>query len=254
VPNEFSKLDWRRADDDVALGDNEIHVWLVTTTDPDVNLVSCAALLSVDEQARAEKFIFDKDRRLYTVAHAALRSILSIYLKTAPTSIEFTAGSNGKPGLAGDLSGDLRFNLSHSGDRAMIAAVFGREIGVDIESVKEGFAFDEVAEHFFTAREVAALRALPSRLQRRAFYRCWTSKEAFLKAKGTGLSGELDEVEILRAGDEDVRIDARVPGWTLTELASAGEYEAALVVEGGPLPVSCYLWQPAIGLWTKSSH
>jgi 4'-phosphopantetheinyl transferase len=245
MPNEFSRIDWRRAVDDLALGDNEIHVWLVATTDADINLASCADLLSSAEQARAKKFMFDRDRRLYTVAHAALRSILSRYLQAAPTSIEFIEGSNGKPKLRANLPGDLRFNLSHSGERAMIAAAFGREIGVDIERVKEGFGFDEVAEHFFTAGEVAALRALPSHLQRQAFYKCWTSKEAFLKAKGTGLSGKLDEVEILMGSDEDVRVDARVPGWTLTALDPPGNYQAALVVEGNLLPVSCYQWERA---------
>lgn len=246
MPNELSRTNWRCAADNLALGENEIHVWLVATTVPEVNLASCAGLLSSAEQARTEKFIFDKDRRLYILAHAALRSILCKYLDTPPARLEFIDGSNGKPKLTTDLLGDLRFNLSHSGERAMIAVAFGREIGVDIERVKEGFGFDEVAEHFFTAREVTALRALPSHLQRQAFYKCWTSKEAFLKAKGTGLSGKPDDVEILLAG-EAMRIEARVPGWTLTEIDPTGEYEAALVVEGDPLPVRCYEWEPASG-------
>jgi 4'-phosphopantetheinyl transferase len=92
--------------------------------------------------------------------------------------------------------------------------------------------------------ELAAFRALPVNLQRQGFFKCWTSKEAFLKAKGTGLSGKLDEVEISLAGEQRVVINASVPGWTLSELSPGNGYEAALVVEGGPLPVNCYRWKP----------
>ena len=126
----------------------------------------------------------------------------------------------------------------------MIAVAFGREIGVDIERVKEGFGFDEVAEHFFTAREVTALRALPSHLQRQAFYKCWTSKEAFLKAKGTGLSGELDVVEIIVDREEYVRIDAHVPGWSLAEIDPGEGYVGALASEGEPPTMQLYRWRP----------
>jgi 4'-phosphopantetheinyl transferase len=241
VPNQFSRPEWRQAPADFALGSNEVHVWLIDSSAND--FARCAELLSGDEQAHAERFKFDKDRKLYTVAHAALRSILSRYLRTPAEKIEFATGANGKPRLASDLPVDLRFNLSHSGNSAAVALTLRREIGVDLEQVKQDFAFDEVAERFFTAREVAALRALAKNLQRHAFYQCWTSKEAFLKAKGTGLSGELDEVEITMTADRQVRIEANVPGWTLTELAPGGEYKAALVIVGAPLAVSLYRWQ-----------
>jgi len=85
-------------------------------------------------------------------------------------------------------------------------------------------------------------------LQRQAFFKCWTSKEAFLKAKGTGLSGKLDEVEITLADDQRVLIHTSVPGWTLMELDPSNNYEAALVVEGGRLPINGYRWQP-ISAW-----
>ncbi len=198
--------------------------------------------MSEAERARAEKFKFDKDRRLFTVAHAALRSILSQYLQTGPANLEFAIGPNGKPGFAGDSFGDLRFNLSHSGTSALIAVVLKREIGADIELIKKDFAFAEVAERFFTAREVAALRALPDSLQRQGFYKCWTSKEAFLKAKGSGLSGTLDEVEITVDKDQSVQIRANVPGWSLIELPPITDYAAAVVIEGTQLPANCYDW------------
>jgi 4'-phosphopantetheinyl transferase len=197
--------------------------------------------LSEAEQARAGRFKFDRDRRLFTVAHAALRSICAKYLRTSPRRIEFTESRYGKPKLAlGSLTG-LEFNLSHSGKLALIAAALRREVGVDLECVRD-FDFEQVAERFFTAREVAALRSLAKSQWRSAFYQCWTSKEAFLKGKGTGLSGELDEVEIASMADGQVRIRAAVPGWSLMELPVGDGYVAALASQGAPVRVKLYEW------------
>lgn len=224
------------------VADHEIHVWVAATKEGDDFRESCCPVLSAAEQERARKFKFEKDEKLFAVAHAALRSILARYLSDAPGKFEFVTGPQGKPCLPADLGENLRFNLSHSGELAVIS-IASRELGVDVECVKENFGFEEVAEHFFTAREVAALRALPKHLQRRAFYQCWTCKEAFLKAKGTGLSGGLDEVQIVLDG-ESARIDANVSGWSLKEIDVAEGYAAAVVIAGGPSDVEIYRWVP----------
>lgn len=161
-----------------------------------------------------------------------------------PRSVEFAEGPYGKPKLASDSRSGLQFNLSHSGELALIATALQREIGVDVESVRD-FDFDQVAERFFTAREVATLRSLPKPQQRSAFYKCWTSKEAFLKAKGTGLSGELDEVEITSTDGADIRISSFVPGWSLAEVPAGEGYIAALVSQGAPVRVQLYRWTSA---------
>jgi 4'-phosphopantetheinyl transferase len=227
------------------LGGN-VHVWRmerdVAAFDPSV----WQNRLSLAEQARAAKFRFDRDRRRFIVAHAALRHILARYVKDDAAQLHFIDGPSGKPKLAAPLAASgVEFNLSHSHERALLAVSQGAEIGVDIEFVRADFDFHEVANQFFTEREVAALRALPPALQRHAFYKCWTSKEAFLKAKGTGLSGELDEVEITLAGQRHVRIGADVAGWSLLELDSDDDYEAALVIQGRPEEIFCYRWEAA---------
>lgn len=224
------------------VADHEIHVWVAATRETNNFRQSCYPVLSAAEQERARRFKFEKDERLFAIAHAALRSILSSYLSVAPNEIEFVIGPQGKPRLAAASRENLFFNLSHSGELAVIAFA-ARELGVDAECVKENFGFEEVAGHFFTAREVTALRALPSHLQRRAFYQCWTCKEAFLKAKGTGLSGELDEVQIVSNG-EGARINAYVPGWSLKEIDVGDGYAAAVVSAGGPAEVRIYRWAP----------
>jgi 4'-phosphopantetheinyl transferase len=113
-----------------------------------------------------------------------------------------------------------------------------------VEFVKRDFSFEEIARRFFTAGEVQGLLRLPLPLQRDAFFKCWTSKEAFLKAKGTGLSGKLDEVAISLAADQQVRIYASVPGWSLTALTPPVEYQGALVVQGCPRQIRCFRWEP----------
>jgi 4'-phosphopantetheinyl transferase len=219
------------------------HVWAVALDEAGFEIESCRARLSTDEQERADKFKFARDRRRYLIAHTALRDILARYTLADPASLQFITGANGKPKLAPPLAGSIDFNLSHSHERALVAVNDRREIGVDIEFIKTEFAFFEVAKHFFTEREVASLDALPEALQRQAFYKCWTGKEAFLKAKGTGLSGQLDEVQIVLDG-EQVRIEATVAGWALKDLDFGSGYEAALVTQAQPAQVSCYRWQP----------
>lgn len=227
----------------LALPESTIHVWLISLTQPGDVRESLTGLLSSSEQERAARFKFDQHRQRFVVAHAALRSILSQYLKTTPLHLRFVNGLNGKPKLAEEFArSDIRFNLSHSFDLALVAVTRGREVGIDVELVKEDYAFDDVAARFFTARELAAFGAMPVHLQRQSFFKCWTSKEAFLKAKGTGLSGKLDEVEITLSNEQRVLVNASVPGWTLSELKPGNNYEAALVIEGRGVPVDRYRW------------
>jgi 4'-phosphopantetheinyl transferase len=232
----------------------EVHIWLVRADDAGLCFACCENVLSAAERERAARFKFEIDRRLYTAAHAALRSILAGYLNVAPGNLEFESGRRGKPRLAPAFTKDrLEFNLSHSRGVALVAATREREIGVDVEQIKENFAFAEVAERYFTTREVSALRALPAGLQRRAFYQCWTSKEAFLKAKGVGLSGELDDVEIVLEGEGRVQIKSTLSGWSLRELDPCDGYAGAVVVQGGESDLRCHRWLgPAQG--TSHSH
>jgi len=231
--------------DVIELNDGQVHVWEIETGAKEAEDERLATLLSPEEQQRAKQFRFDKDRRLYAAAHAATRSLLAFYLRVRRDEIHLTSGAYGKPLLAQPGKGRLQFNLSHSHELALLAIARQRAVGIDVEWVKD-FAFQDVARRFFTAKEVADLFALPPALQRDAFYQCWTSKEAFLKAKGTGLSGKLDEVRMLSSAEGTVEITADVPGWSLLELTPPEGYQAALVIEGGPVPGQCYRWQPAL--------
>lgn len=236
------------------LAAGEVHIWLVRAGDAALCMVCCENLLATAERERAAKFKFEKDRRLYTAAHAALRSVLADYLKLIPADLQFETGPRGKPRLASTFANNkLEFNLSHSHEVALVAVTREREIGVDVEQIKNNFAFAEVAERYFTAGEVCAIRALPQDLQRRAFYQCWTSKEAFLKAKGVGLSGELDEVEIVLDGDRRVRVKSRLPGWCLNEIDPCDGYAGAMALEANEIDLRCYDW-PSRAPGSNHSH
>lgn len=220
-----------------------VHVWAVRLDDASIDLDEARALISADERERAAKFHFDVHRRRYLIAHLALHRILAGYLRTEPARIDFDLGANGKPYLTAEFAGSqLQFNLSHSHETALIALGAGGELGVDVEHARD-FDFLPLAERFFTAREVTALRALPRSLQRQGFFKCWTAKEAFLKAKGTGLAGKLDEVEIDLAPGGCVQVHANVAGWSLAELGSINDCEAALVAEGAMAPIRLFLWE-----------
>jgi 4'-phosphopantetheinyl transferase len=155
-----------------------------------------AQCLSDAERVRAGRFVFEPDRRRFIVGRAHLRHLLASRLGTRADRVELDYGPRGKPRLAGDFAeSDLRFNLSHCGDVVLYAFSTGCEVGVDVEAVRELPDADDVAQHFFSPREHAAYRRLPARERPRGFFRCWTRKEAFIKALGSGLAYPLTEFD-----------------------------------------------------------
>jgi 4'-phosphopantetheinyl transferase len=188
----------------------------------DIDAGPLAGLLSADERERAGRFAFERDRRRYIVARARLRQLLGERLGAAPESLQFVYKPHGKPALARCPGRrDLRFNVSHCGEVAAYAFAEGRAVGVDIEEIRELPDAEDIAMRFFSRRERAAYMRLPVRERPQGFFNCWTRKEAFIKALGSGLSCPLDSFDvsfapgrparILRVG----RVAASRCGWTL---------------------------------------
>jgi 4'-phosphopantetheinyl transferase len=218
-------------------------VWQASLESARVGRHDLLAVLSPEERKRASSFVFERDRHRYVMAHSALRVILAGYLGAAPASLAFVSKPGGKPRLASPRM-DLRFNLSHSADRILVAVARGREIGVDIEMIRDIPGLDDLAESCFSPAERRWFAAVqvPTRLG--AFFDGWTRKEAFLKASGEGLSRALDSFDVtLLAGDAPrlLRLSGgRASDWTLRALDAGPGYRAALAVEG-PLGVLEYL-------------
>ncbi len=223
---------------DLSLPSDEVHVWRVFLNQEDSHLNELAQTLSEDERLKAERFYFQKDRRRFVVTHGILRNILGRYLSVKPNRLEFSYGSHGKPMLGGITDGhSLCFNMSHSEGLAVFAFAWGRKIGVDVEYVRPMPDAEEIAEHFFSPRENAALRTVPASKKLEAFFNCWTRKEAFLKAIGDGLSRSLDSFDVSLAPGEPARLlsvegdPQEASRWHLRALAPAHGYVGAFVVE-----------------------
>jgi 4'-phosphopantetheinyl transferase len=240
---------WRYPAETLVLGCDEVHVWRATLDQTPSQIQGFLRNLAADERERAARFHFERDREHFVVARGMLRAILGCYLNRAPEGVSFCYGPHGKPALAGESDGDaIRFSVSHSNGVAIYAVTRGREVGIDIERIRFDLAVAEIAERFFSRREVAMLRALPTEMQRQAFFRCWTLKEAYIKARGEGLSLRLDQFDVSLAPGEPAvvlgteRDPSEASRWSLQELSLDAGYAAALAAEGPGWRLACWHW------------
>jgi 4'-phosphopantetheinyl transferase len=198
-------------------------------------------LLDVREQARAARFVHPRDRRRYIVSHAVVRTVLGRYVGVPARALRFEAGPAGKPRIDGT---GLEFNLSHSGDRALLAMTHAGPIGVDVEAIDPAVG-DAISHRFFSAAEREALMHTARDCRLAAFFRCWTRKESFIKAIGEGLAfplsmfdvaiGEHVDNALLRCQVASVRAD----DWRVVPLVIDDGYAAAVTVTSGVVRV----WQ-----------
>ena len=181
-------------DNHLALRDAAVaHVWRAQLDPAPGEVHRLMGMLSKDEHARAERFRFDQDRRRFVVARGVLRSLLALYLGLPPQKVQLTYGASGKPCLP---RGVLRFNLD-AGELGLYAFTSSREVGIDVEHVRQLDDMDQIARRFFSVNEVASLEALPeSARPSTAFFNCWTRKEAYVKARGEGLALPLDGFDV----------------------------------------------------------
>jgi len=228
---------WKCGPKEPAIWPNEVHVWRARL---DVAWSwTMDEALTLEDRARADRFRFESDRRRFCVARSSLRTILGRYLKTKPGRLQIESGEYGKPLFQNrNATLGLRFNLSHSHQLALIAITRDREVGVDVEYIRGDFVTDEVAGHFFSAGEVKQLRSVPDELKTRAFFDCWTRKEAYIKARGEGIYCPLDQFEVsLVPGERPRLLESRVESgeserWSFEELRPGAGYAATVAVEG----------------------
>jgi 4'-phosphopantetheinyl transferase len=185
--------DWR-------LTDQRIDLWPVQLAGDAAALHACEVLLSSHERTRAAAFHFEHLRHRYTFAHGVLRLLLGRYANQNVEDLRLSTGARGKPRL--DSIRDVEFNLSHSDDIALLGFTTGCEIGVDVERVRGVGDMEDLADRFFCPAESEELKGLAVEQRAEAFFRCWTRKEAYLKAIGDGLHTPLDSFRVtLRPGE-----------------------------------------------------
>ena len=240
---------WRTPPARLLLGKDEAHVWRVVLDQTTPVTQAFLRILSPDELERAARYHFQKDRDHFVVARGGLRTILSRYLNVEPARLLFCYDAYGKPSLS-EPSGrpPLRFNVSHAHGLALYGFTLDRRIGIDIEHIREDFASEQIAERFFSQREVAMLRALPVEMKTEGFFNCWTRKEAYIKAIGHGLSMPLDRFVVSLAPGEPAALLSVADNpqeafrWSIKELTPDPGFVAAVVVEGHDWRLSCWRW------------
>ena len=223
----------------LTLDDRAVYVWGFSLDGSAVAMKRCRAWLSEEERARAARFIRQEDQTRYTLAHGGLRAVLARYAGLDPAALRFQTGSTGKPALL-DQQGRphaLRFNLSHSHGRMLIAVAQGQDVGVDLEQMRDKVKVVKLAERFYAPSEYQEIMGRSRFDHVQQFYRYWVAKEAVLKGQGVGIFS-LHECEILTLGDaasSQVRLSdgaALQPGWTIRWLACGVGWQGAVALCG----------------------
>ncbi len=247
--SDIAYLAWETPSSSLRLEQAEVHVWRATLDPAPDDVAELSQLLSSDERLRARRFYFERDRRRFVVARGILRLLVSEYLAVEPGCVAFCYGRYGKPFLSNEFeSSCLQFNLSHAHELALYAFSYGRAVGIDLERIKPDRDITGIAVRFFSPNESARLLALPKTQQRKAFFNCWTRKEAYLKAKGAGLTLPLDRFEVSFGDDQtacllEVRDDPEeIRRWSFRALNPASGYTGAVVVEGCNWTLKCWQW------------
>lgn len=224
----------------------QIHVWCAILDYTDEQLSVFYNLLTAEEQERAQRFHFTKDRARFVAARGILRKLLGQYLKAPPQELRLQVNSHGKPELIDYPA--LQFNLSHSHEIALYAIALEQAVGVDVEYIDNQRDIDAIAKRFFTPAEYQLLINLTGEAKQQAFFALWTSKEAFIKALGVGLSYSLDKVEITWGLHQSVKLltlyDAtqNVEDWYLASLDPVPNYAAAIVMKNPVLELKTFRW------------
>ncbi len=239
---------WNAASSSYSLPCDEVHVWRAGLDWPPESTGKLYGFLSPDERRRADAFHFQADRMRHIVGRAISRILIGRCLGADPAAVRFAYGLSGKPRLAGEFDAGLNFNISHSGDYVLVALAYGRELGVDIEQIRTDIDTGDIAARFFSANECSSLAGLPANMRHDAFFACWTRKEAYIKARGDGLSLALNEFDVaFLPGDEPRLLETRhCPAealrWTVRNLDAGANHKAALVAEGPAARLRCWEW------------
>ncbi len=227
------------------LPDDDVHVWRASLDIDSDLLHTLTTSLAPDEQTRAARFKFDRDRQRFIAARGILRTILGAYLSQQPAALSFSYGPHGKPSLnSNEEHRVMQFNISHSHGIALYAFANTREVGVDLEAVRPMADWEGIARRFFSPQEVTEILSWPQDFRQEAFFRCWTRKEAYLKARGSGMTLPLKSFNVKLSEDGSTALRSEDSHrWSLYGLTPASGYTGAVVGEGKNWRLRCWSWR-----------
>lgn len=241
---------WRTSPVDLRLLENEIHIWCAPLQVEVTVLHALQQMLTEEEVRKARQFRFDSDRRRFIIARGVLKALLGRYLHANPSTLNFECNAYGKPSLRFPFSKSrLHFNISHSHEVVLCAFTNARQIGIDVEYIRSDIDYEQLAKYSFSLNEQAAFYALPNAQRQQAFFDCWTRKEAYIKARGKGLSLPLDLFDVsLVPGEPAVLLSSRedpqeVTRWSFQNISSYPGYAGAFAVEGYGWYVRYWQWR-----------
>jgi 4'-phosphopantetheinyl transferase len=229
---------WLHPPEQVSLEINELHLWrIMLPIQNDVDVI-LKQYLSVEETDRLNKFHFKKDKDCFVASRGALKDILARYINRLPSQLNIRYAQYGKPFLN---NSNIHFNVSHSNQYILIAIAKHIPLGIDIEYCNQDLDFLTLAKNICSEIEYAKLSKLPIHERCLAFYRCWTRKEAFIKALGKGLYFPLNQVEVTFLPFEEPKLlNVYDPlekdylnrhTWQMQELNLAEDYNVTLVMQ-----------------------
>jgi 4'-phosphopantetheinyl transferase len=212
----------------------EVRVWPIKLYASHECIAQFRSLLSSEELHHVDQLRFPRLQRHYVMSQSVLRILLSRLLKVPARQLSFAFGKNGKPALAGPTR--IHFNMSHSDGLALYAVTIDCSVGVDVERIRSIEDFQQIASSYFHPAELANLVSLPSSDRPAAFFRCWTRKEAYIKAMGDGLTIPLDTFQVTLRPDQPARFAQCLAalGWNLHHLDPAPGYVGALAYQDSP--------------------
>lgn len=233
------------------LGRDEVHVWLTRTAWPAACIGALTEILAPEEQQKAKRFRFQQDAERHIISRALVRLLLGHLLNTRPESLRFRYNGFGKPSISqAQNKRSLQFNVSHSGDLILIALAVDSQVGVDVERVREDLDIESIAKHLFSAHERADLAALSSDQRHQGFFRCWSRKEAFIKARGEGLSLPGHRFDVTLNPGEPAGLLATRPDpseasrWVIRDVHVGRHHVAAIAKEGRGCRLDTIEWHP----------
>ena len=238
---------WKFPPENLHMENRELHVWRGALGFEKEMVNHMEEVLSEEEKTKARRFYFQEGHMQYVATKFMLRCLLGEYLNIAPRLLEFSYNEYGKPCLAQKFNAPgINFNLSHSSGLSLVSVALGMETGVDIERINEDIDFMEISEKFFSGNEKRKLALLSGEARTAAFFKCWTRKEAYLKARGLGICSDISSFEVSLCPDEPAALlgpcdsAGDIAMWLLLDIDASEGYAGAVAVDGEPASIGYF--------------
>jgi 4'-phosphopantetheinyl transferase len=211
-----------------------IVVWLAEVSAARESLPILARQLASQEQARVARLRMEDDRSRFTLGRALIRECLRSYVPQLDEEIPFAYTPRGRPYLAENEA--IHFSISHTHDLVAVAVTAGGQVGIDLEFLRRDLNPIELARRIFSEKDFHAFEMVPEKEKLRIFFRAWTRKEAYLKARGEGISAGLEQVTVSFSAEqpslmEDARDPSATEAWRVYSLPLPQDYSGSLACD-----------------------